>query len=283
MTTTPPGWYDDGHGAMRWWDGANWTEHVATPDVEEPERQPTEATVPLYPGMAADAETMPLYPASGEAYPGGFAATPGVTYPGGYAGEYPTDGGAFIAATEPHKSRLWIVWVILGVVVLGIVIGFAVLIPLYFLALPSGGASSSQSPGGTSTAQPSDALPSNADEQAAVDTVELYDRAYQTVDCDAFLKATTEDFRTGIEVPDCDAFTTVAQDFTDATDDYLLTVTSIEQVGDSISVFTTESFTSIYDQDGNKTDQPQPYQADYEYVVVPVADGWAIDDFYSAD
>ena len=32
MTTTPPGWYDDGHGAMRWWDGARWTEHVAAPD-----------------------------------------------------------------------------------------------------------------------------------------------------------------------------------------------------------------------------------------------------------
>jgi hypothetical protein len=33
MTTTPPGWYDDGHGGMRWWDGANWTEHVAIPEV----------------------------------------------------------------------------------------------------------------------------------------------------------------------------------------------------------------------------------------------------------
>ena len=29
MTTVPPGWYDDGHGGMRWWDGTQWTEHVA--------------------------------------------------------------------------------------------------------------------------------------------------------------------------------------------------------------------------------------------------------------
>lgn len=26
--TTPPGWYADGSGAQRWWDGAQWTEHV---------------------------------------------------------------------------------------------------------------------------------------------------------------------------------------------------------------------------------------------------------------
>jgi len=28
-----PGWYDDGHGAMRWWDGLAWTEHVAARDA----------------------------------------------------------------------------------------------------------------------------------------------------------------------------------------------------------------------------------------------------------
>jgi hypothetical protein len=28
MTTGPePGWYDDGHGKQRWWDGSSWTEH----------------------------------------------------------------------------------------------------------------------------------------------------------------------------------------------------------------------------------------------------------------
>lgn len=28
MTATPPGWYDDGQGELRWWDGDAWTEHV---------------------------------------------------------------------------------------------------------------------------------------------------------------------------------------------------------------------------------------------------------------
>ena len=29
MSTPVPGWYDDGHGRQRYWDGAQWTEHVA--------------------------------------------------------------------------------------------------------------------------------------------------------------------------------------------------------------------------------------------------------------
>jgi hypothetical protein len=31
MTQTPPGWHDDRHGSVRWWDGAQWTAHVQDP------------------------------------------------------------------------------------------------------------------------------------------------------------------------------------------------------------------------------------------------------------
>lgn len=30
LMTTPAGWYDDGSGNRRWWDGLSWTEHVVT-------------------------------------------------------------------------------------------------------------------------------------------------------------------------------------------------------------------------------------------------------------
>jgi Protein of unknown function (DUF2510) len=116
MATKPPGWYDDGRGALRWWDGAQWTEHVQAPD---PEPETTDAAAPA-PAETSDADAdaeddhRPSVPPG---YPGGF---PGGTAPS----------GAFIAATEPKKSALWIVWVVIGVVLLGIVLFTTVLIPL---------------------------------------------------------------------------------------------------------------------------------------------------------
>jgi hypothetical protein len=33
----PQGWYDDGSGKQRWWDGTQWTEHLADPVAPESE------------------------------------------------------------------------------------------------------------------------------------------------------------------------------------------------------------------------------------------------------
>lgn len=32
--STPAGWYDDGSGRQRWWDGTQWTEHLHDPALE---------------------------------------------------------------------------------------------------------------------------------------------------------------------------------------------------------------------------------------------------------
>ncbi|WP_169581790.1 MULTISPECIES: DUF2510 domain-containing protein [Microbacterium] len=59
MTTTPPGWYDDGHGAVRWWDGGQWTEHVSGPAAPGIAADPSGATPPpsrmwmVWTGLAA--------------------------------------------------------------------------------------------------------------------------------------------------------------------------------------------------------------------------------------
>lgn len=233
MTTTPPGWYDDGFGALRWWDGAQWTEHVATPDTE---------------------------PAAGGA-PGAY---PGAAFAGDSA-----SGGAFVAATEPRKSALWVVWVVLGVVLLAVVIGLAVLVPMLFLSGATSGTPS----------QPSVTELSSA-EQQAVAAVELYDEAYRTADCDAYLAATTEAFRDILQVPDGDAFAENVADYAVAFSDYELTVTSVENNGASVSVFTTETYMSPFDEDGNETEVALPYEDLYEYIVIPTDGGWAIDDAY---
>jgi hypothetical protein len=254
----PPGWYDDGHSALRWWDGAQWTEHVAEPD--QGGTSTADAT-----GEGETAVLPPELTGAPIGYPG--ASYPGGLYPGG---SYPgSEGGAFAAATEPHKSRLWIVWVVLGVILLGIVIGLAVLLPMLFLA--AGRAPTPQSSAGEYT---------QAEQQQAVDAVELYDQAYQTADCDAFFTATTEEYRDLVGITDCDTFTAQAEDFNAALTDYTVTVTSIEQDGASLSVITSETYTSTLDEDGNETGSAQSYEDIYEYIVVPTDEGWAVDDAY---
>lgn len=271
MSTTPPGWYDDGHGALRWWDGAQWTEHVAAPDPQPAvaDAEGDNATAVLPPELS-DHPT--------EVYPGGSYAAghPGggypTAYPGGYASGYPSAaGGAFSAATEPQKSRMWIVWVVLGVVLLGVVVGLAVLLPMLFLTLASGSGGSPQPVVGEY---------SQSDEDAAVDAVELYDQAYQTADCDAYFASTTESFREMIELPDCASFEASATAFAQDYSGYQVEVTSVEQNDASISVYTSETYTSPYDEDGVETEVPQPYEDLYEYVVVQTETGWAIDDAY---
>ena len=55
--TTPAGWYDDGSGRQRWWDGDQWTEHFA----EEQRAQSAETTSQqLDPGVLWAAVGNPL-------------------------------------------------------------------------------------------------------------------------------------------------------------------------------------------------------------------------------
>ena len=61
--TIPAGWYDDGSGNRRWWDGQQWTEHVVAPE------QPTAAEAPAEAPAAADAESEPTAASTQETTP----------------------------------------------------------------------------------------------------------------------------------------------------------------------------------------------------------------------
>lgn len=270
MATTSPGWYDDGHGAMRWWDGAQWTEHVAAPDPETAGADaPTEAEI-VAANEAAAAEVDPAValgvgvPPAGAApaYPPYGSEQPPAAYPGGYPGG-DAAAGAFTAATEPRKSKLWILWVVLGVVMLGIVIAAAIVIPLLFLNLASGGG------GGTD--------PQGADQEAAVAAVQLYDDAWQNSDCDAYEGSTTEDFRVSSQLDDCESFTSAATEFSASVENYVVNVTDIEAEGDSIVVSTTETYDALFDDEGAPLDEPESEQVEYEYTVIQVDGDWVID------
>lgn len=298
MKTTPPGWYDDGHGALRWWDGAQWTEHVAQPDSEVTDA-PTEAEIvaasqaeaaPGVPAADSDAAAVATVPApaatpeqpyaagdpaatlfgvqdaaaapAGPPAAGGHPAVPGHPAGAPYGGP-DAPGGAFTAATEPRKSKLWILWLVLGVVLLGVVIAAAVLIPLLFLNLATSGGS-----GGTTV--------ESADEQAAVAAVELYDEAWQDADCEAFATSTTEQFQADSGFSDCAVFVAEAELFDDNFDEYEISIDEVVASDGEITVTTTESYVVVVDAEGNPTD-PTPGEIVYFYTLVPDGGGWAID------
>ncbi|UNK71992.1 DUF2510 domain-containing protein [Microbacterium sp. H1-D42] len=107
--STPAGWYDDGSGRQRWWDGEQWTEHFApesgqqqptTPDADagafDPDATVLREDIQAAPAQAdaptADENPTPAYPPSDYTAPG-YAppAAPGyadlnatAAYPGAY-------------------------------------------------------------------------------------------------------------------------------------------------------------------------------------------------------
>ena len=294
MATTPPGWYDDGHGALRWWDGTRWTEHAqplpaadassgasATteaaapigdkPVVEEVEvvesLEQLEAATPAREQPAAPAGYPPVPPpppgAQGAvpvAYPvAGGPGYPPSAYPGGHVGA-PAQTGGFIAATEPKKSKTCIVWLVIGIVLLLLVAAAAVIIPLTLMISSSSGVG-----------------PSGEDETAAVATVELYDDAWSASDCDMFVAATTESFRENIGLATCEDFELASADFGSSVQGYEITVTDIAHEDGSIIVSTTEHYESLLDETGEPADVPIPLEDHYVYTLVESGSDWLID------
>ncbi len=260
-TTTPAGWYDDGHGALRWWDGAQWTEHVHTPDAApEPVYPTSDAPDPstVSPIPLAPAGPAPVYVPDAD-----YGAAAGAAGYPGYSGGSGTTG---VPGSPPSstKSRLWIVFVILGVVLVGLIIAASIIIPRLISAVSDGG-----DPGAVSA----------GDEKAAVQVVEDYDDAWDSADCDEYIATTTERFRNdGGGFTECAEFEDQATAFSDSTEDYEIAVTGTSREGDSILIETTETYLVVVDDEGNPVDDPEQSSDVYTYVLVPQDSGWAIDE-----
>lgn len=224
----PPGWYDDGHGALRWWDGAAWTEHAATPDPESPG---DDGLPPELAGLSGDED-------SGQS------------------------SGAFTSATGAERSKLWVVWAVLGVVLLGIVIAAAVAIPLMFLNLAT-------SSGGVA--------PQDDDERAAVSAVQQYSDAWRDGDCDEYFAVTSTQFQQFERMTDCEAFEQASEYLDESVDDYTLTITEISRDGEAIRIRTREGYDSYLDEEGQVVTDPVPFVDRWTYVLLADGDGWVID------
>ena len=139
LMTTPAGWYDDGSGNRRWWDGLQWTEHVVTgrpapgdestasePTVQEPtaSEPAPEAPVPAAPITPPDdaepAPFVPPYTLAGQMpAPAATTSPAGMTYPayGGYpAASWPVAPSPQPATGVPVVGIIGLVAVVIGVV-----------------------------------------------------------------------------------------------------------------------------------------------------------------------
>lgn len=96
--STPAGWYDDGSGRQRWWDGTKWTEHFA----------PEAAAAESAPGASGAEATAYAAPAAGSPAQG--AAPYAAAAPGGPSGPG--------AKAKPHI----LAWIALGVAALGFIL-----------------------------------------------------------------------------------------------------------------------------------------------------------------
>ncbi|WP_223878357.1 DUF2510 domain-containing protein [Microbacterium radiodurans] len=270
-TSTPPGWYDDGHGALRWWDGAQWTEHthVAEPTAEPVATEPVAAeTVATEP--AAD-EPVADEPATADASPAP-VAPPVPTVPAGVVastGSFPAAAPAAPAAgSDRPRSKLWIVFVALGVVVVGLLVLAAVFIPRFIgdILTPPGSAPGQESVQGS-------------DADAAADAVEDYDEAWDDVDCIAYQATLSSDYLASSGYTDCAEFEIAAQQFVDSVEDYEVAILSTTREGDTIVVQTLESYTQVLDPTGQPLETPVPGSTGYQYTLVNEGGSWVIDEF----
>ncbi len=67
--STPPGWYDDGRGGQRWWDGSQWAPEGQGP----PQAGQQPPATPVYGTPVPDHAQSGGYPGyqGGQGYPGG--------------------------------------------------------------------------------------------------------------------------------------------------------------------------------------------------------------------
>jgi hypothetical protein len=187
MGAPEPGWYDDGSGAMRWWDGTQWTAAQA-PDPHVP---------------ATDAAELP--PSAG--------------------------------VRPPRRRKAWIAVAVAIVAVAAIGVGSAILISR------SAGTSAAGADAKLTESEPSAAAeeedevddgllypgewdlvgpavePANETERAAVAAVELYEQAWESEDCDAYMQSTTSTWRGALYIEDCEAFAQVSASLEDQEDE----------------------------------------------------------------
>lgn len=191
MSAPEPGWYDAGSGEMRWWNGTAWTDAVPPPYVQAP---------------APDA----------------------------------VESGPAMGERPPRRGKVWIGVAVAAVAIAGVAVVSAILVA-QLVRNPAAGPApepteSELAAVAAEEADEADSLlhpeewdlvgpavePANETERAAVAAVELYEQAWETGDCDAYMRSTTTTWRGALYIEDCEAFAQVSASLEDQEDELKL-------------------------------------------------------------
>lgn len=251
MTQTPAGWYDDGSGRQRYWDGAIWTEHFADTYVAP-------AAPVQHPGFGP-AQTYARPPTS-DGRDGLGYAVPGASTPDALADPFaapPRQQGYQTTASGPRKRMPgWAIALIIGGVVL--VIG-AIVAAVFVVTAAVDGMDEAFG----------DAVEGFNDETSVpADLESAYwelDEAYRADSCEELQALTTDHFieSQGIDPVDCAGAFSIDEDAAA----FYSYVESGQIDGDTATVDTYFTY----------TDDGQEYYGDANYTLVWVDGEWLFD------
>lgn len=237
MSQTPAGWYDDGRGSVRYWDGSGWTEHVApagggaagptfAAGTAGGFKPSVAGSSPSQPGATDQAYTG--YTLNGQAYSGGPGGSPAPT------GRIP---GWLIAL---------IVIIGLGGITLTVLAANGVFDGATPAPTPTVTETETETETPTATETPTGTVDGERDPAAAPaeQAVMAFDEAWITADCDAFFATTTSGYRTWGDLGTCEDFEAVATPLSQSNYVTVIVASWLADDGESATVTTDETYDS---------------------------------------